>query len=76
VKFASPMLTAGPTGTLATMGMEYLCNVLSAIVFGTNDVGVMDLVVDGVVEGGSTRGQSLFWNDSGFSVKVVGVDGS
>jgi hypothetical protein len=33
--------------------------------------GVMGLVVGGVEEGGSTRGQASFRNDSGFLVKVI-----
>jgi hypothetical protein len=32
------------------MGMEYSCNILSAMVFGIDDAGVMDSVVDGLVE--------------------------
>jgi hypothetical protein len=48
------MLTAGSTGTLAIVGIEYSCSVLSAMVFGTDDAGVTNLVADGVVEGGST----------------------
>jgi hypothetical protein len=45
------MLTAGPTGTLATVGTEYLYSVLSAMVFGTDGAGVTDSVASGVVEG-------------------------
>jgi hypothetical protein len=59
-------------GTVATMGTEYSRRVLLAMVFGTDDVGVTGSVADGVVEGGSTRGQAFFRNDSRFSVKVVG----
>ena len=66
------MLTADPMGMLAIVGMGYSCSILSTIVFGTDDVGVMDLVAGGVVEGGSTRGQAFFSNDFGFSVDVVG----
>jgi hypothetical protein len=66
------MLATGPTGTLATMGTKYSRRVLSAMVFGTDDARVTGSVADGVVEGGSTRGQAFFRNDSRFSVKVVG----
>ena len=66
------MLTLGPTGTLAIMGTEYSCSVLTAMVFGTDDARVRNSVAGGVVEGGSTRGQAFFRNDSGFSMKVVG----
>jgi hypothetical protein len=42
------------------------------MVFGTDGAGVMGSVAGGVVEGGSTRGQAFFRNDSGFLMKVVG----
>ena len=42
------------------------------MVFGTDDARVTDSVVGGVVEGGSTRDQAFFRNDSGFSMKFVG----
>ena len=71
-KFMSPMLTVGPTGTLATVGTEYSCSILLAMVFGTDGAGVKGSVASRVVEGGSTRGQAFFRNDSGFSMKVVG----
>ena len=71
-KFLAPILTAGPIGMLATVGTEYSCSVLSVMVFGTDDARVTDSVVGGVVEGGSTRGQVFFRNDSGFSMKFVG----
>ena len=70
-KFTSPMFTMGPLGMLATIGMEYLCSVLLAMVFGTDDVGVTNSIAGGVVEGGSTWGWAFFRNDSGFLVKVV-----
>jgi hypothetical protein len=41
------------------------------MVFGMDGAGVMGLVAGGVVEGGSTRGQASFRNDSGFLVKVI-----
>ena len=53
-KFALPMLIVGPMGTLATVGMEYSCNILSAMVFGTDGAGVMGFIASGVAEGGST----------------------
>ena len=43
-KFTLPMLTMGPIGTLATVGMEYSCNVLSAMVFGIDGARVTALV--------------------------------
>jgi hypothetical protein len=70
-KFALPMLTAGPMGTLATTGTEYLRSVLSAIAFGTDGAWMIGLVVSGLVEGGLAWGQAFFRNDSRFSVKVV-----
>jgi hypothetical protein len=67
-----PMLTAGPTGTLAIVGTEYSCSILSAMVFGTDGVGVTGLVAGGVAKGGSTRGWAFLRNDSRFLVKFVG----
>jgi hypothetical protein len=54
LKFASPMLTAGPTGMLATMGIEYSHRALSVMVFGTDGAWMTGLVADGVAEGGSS----------------------
>jgi hypothetical protein len=71
-KFALPMLIAGPTGMLATMGTEYSRSVLSAIAFSTDGAWMTGSVAGGVMEGGLTWGQAFFRNDSGFSVKVVG----
>ena len=66
------MLIAGPMGTLATVGIEYLRSVLTAIGFGMDGAGVTDSVASGVVEGGSTQDQAFFRNDSRFLVKFVG----
>ena len=66
------MLIVGPMGTLATARMEYLRSILSAIGFGTDGALMTGSVASGVAEGGSSRGQAFFRNDSRFSVKDVG----
>ena len=71
-KFMSPMLAVGLTGTLAIVGTEYSCNILLAMVFGTDGAGVTGSVAGKVVERGSTLAQAFFRNDSRFSAKVVG----
>ena len=71
-KFMSPMLAVGLTGTLAIVGTEYSCNILLAMVFGTDGAGLTGLVAGGVAEGGLTRGWAFFRNDSRFLVKFIG----
>ena len=49
-KFSLPVLTAGPTGTLAIAGTDYLWSDFWAIAVVADGVGVIGSFVGGVVE--------------------------
>ena len=71
-KFLLPVLTAGPTGTLATTGTEYSWSDFWAILVVADGAGVTGLFVGGVAEEEMVRDRFFLRNASGFLVKFIG----